>query len=281
MGVGKRPRLALLFFSMALLLHGYSHANSIRSVSVTDNEIIRVKTALGYSTILEFTSRPISAVLGDQDAFKLEYVGKSITIKPLIPRAKSNLFVFTEFEHFNCQIVTGPSESVDYIIRIRAKEPSIEGYTVSHTGAEPVGKTTSMVMTRIQKTGSYDGFSVTVTSTLKSRGPQNPRSVMLIEFDLRTKKKPYAFQPASLGVKQSGRFINLESMYLDHLEITPGGQSVHGKIALLAQDFNSSKPVTLVFAVPDRKSEEKTHRIEVTTVKTAAKKNGNTDGKGK
>src|SRR5260221_731277 len=106
-------RLICLLLCISVPLDSY--AKNLRQLQFNENQVAEIHTALGFSTILEFPSRPISAVLGDQDSFKLEYVGNSITIKPLVAHAKSNLFVFTEFERFNCTLRAGSSDDVDYV----------------------------------------------------------------------------------------------------------------------------------------------------------------------
>ena len=290
---------ALLFFIGLLIsfIPIQALSRSIRTVVTDDTNVTVIHTAVGYSTILEFESKPISAVLGDQDSFKLEYVGNSITIKPLIPRTKSNVFIFTEYARFNCQLVSGPANEVDYIVRIR---PNVKAYPVEVAGAKPLAapppeEPVQFVTKAIHKSASYNGITLTVISVARERDVSKPRSVTLIDFELSSKKSPYAFQAQSIGVKQGGKFLNLESLYLDNLELAPGNLPVRGKLALLSQDFKSSSSVTLVFAVPNSNNPKAIHRIEVSTSKRVNLKPkanemgpalpsgqiGKTDGKGK
>jgi hypothetical protein len=63
-------KLALICgtFGIALLTNStLAYAASIREVKGTNRSLIPIQTALGFSTILEFQSKPLSAVLGDQD----------------------------------------------------------------------------------------------------------------------------------------------------------------------------------------------------------------------
>lgn len=48
----------------------------------------------GFSSILEFEENPTQVVLGDQNLFQVERLGKSIIIKPLTPYATTNMFVY-------------------------------------------------------------------------------------------------------------------------------------------------------------------------------------------
>ena len=85
-------RVAVICAAIGIILLLFARptlAASIREIKGTTRSLIAIQTAIGFSTILEFQSKPLSAVLGDQDGFKLEYVGNSITLKPLIHGAKS------------------------------------------------------------------------------------------------------------------------------------------------------------------------------------------------
>ena len=261
----------VLFLLLSILLFMKSaESKSIRTVTVGEGEVVNVKTSLGYSTLLEFSSKPTSAVLGDQDAFKLEYVGNSLTLKPLLPRAHSNLFIFTEFDRFNCEIRTVSMDQVDYIVRIRAKEKSYPLEEVEH--AE------HFVKTSIQKEATYDGFALKVISQAKEQDLSHPRSVTLIDFELSSTKRAYSFQAGSVGVKQLGKYLRAESIYLDRVDLTPSGGPIHGRIALLSQDFNSRLPVRLLFAVPDVRIPRKAHLIEVSTLRQKRSEQSNKKG---
>ena len=264
----KRPHLywalfcAILGFCLILFSRG-SLAAGVREVKISGDAVIPIRTAPGFSTILEFSSKPISAVLGDQDAFKLEYVGNSITIKPIVERAKSNLFIFTEFDRYNCKLSTVPQRDVDYIVRIKAKrEQTPIGENPGEAGVRsPAIETISIP---IRRSGTYSGFTFSVDRITRDRRSGNPRSAAVIDFTLSSTRKYYAFSPGSLGVKQSGKYLAAESIYLDQLFVAPGSK-VHGKIALLSQDYAANFPLAIVFAVPALKPTRKTHvyRIEV------------------
>ena len=241
-------RVLMRFLLIGVILHSTPlYAQPIRTVEVSEGQVIPINTAIGYSTILEFSSKPISAVLGDQDSFKLEYVANSITIKPLMARARSNLFVFTEFDRFNCKLNTVTGTGVDFIVRIKLKEKS---YPVERANSPAVLPPVTKMMNRVK---TVDGFSLQLHSVTKDREISLPRSVTLIDFEISSQKATYSFQPSSIGVKQLGKFLTIESLYLDSLEISPDSQSVHGKLALLSRDFKPGRAVLLVFAIPDSK----------------------------
>jgi len=108
-----------------ILVPNLTFGKGVRTIEATEDTIIPVKTALGYSTVLSFSTKPNSAILGDQDSFKLEYVGNSITLKPLIAHATSNLFVFTPYERFNITLKTGTPLEADYHLKLTTPRTAI------------------------------------------------------------------------------------------------------------------------------------------------------------
>lgn len=88
----------------------------VRTVEVNADQVVTVKTSLGIATIIQVPDRPNSVVVGDQDSFKVEYLDQAITIKPLSPGAKSNLYVYTDWKRYNIELVTGQQGDADYVV---------------------------------------------------------------------------------------------------------------------------------------------------------------------
>lgn len=65
----------------------------------------------GFSSILEFEESPTQVVLGDQNLFLVERLGKSIIIKPLTPYATTNMFVYFKAKDTKLFILTASEES--------------------------------------------------------------------------------------------------------------------------------------------------------------------------
>lgn len=260
-----------------------SYAKTIRQIEADESKVVGIHTALGYSTIVEFTSKPISAVLGDQDAFKLEYVGNSITVKPLVAHARSNLFVFTEYDRFNCTLLTGNPAEVDYIVKVTAPHPSYPVQAVGQVRNDEGPAAPTIHSKAVNKAAAFGGFVLKIASVAHVPGGAQGRAVTIIEVELSSKHDAYQFSGASVGVRQARQFLNIESLYLDALEIGPRNQAVHGKIVLLDQDIRKSMPLAVVFAVPAKKSTKNrkgtTHRLEVTLGSTASDKSTKSGGK--
>lgn len=65
----------------------------------------------GFSSILEFEESPTQVVLGDQNLFLVERLGKSIVIKPLTPYATTNMFVYFKAKDTKLFILTASEEA--------------------------------------------------------------------------------------------------------------------------------------------------------------------------
>ncbi len=65
----------------------------------------------GFSSILEFEESPTQVVLGDQNLFLVERLGKSVVIKPLTAYATTNLFVYFKEKATKLFILTASEEA--------------------------------------------------------------------------------------------------------------------------------------------------------------------------
>lgn len=109
----------------ALFLYIFaSHADAsrVRTVEVQKDQIVTVKTAIGVATIIQVPDHPTSLVVGDSEAFKIEYLDQAITIKPVRSNAKSNLYIYTDWRRFSVQLVTSTEAAADYIVYLRGKQ---------------------------------------------------------------------------------------------------------------------------------------------------------------
>ena len=87
--------MAFYIHLLALLLASSSFAN-VKTVTPKTDEILEIKTALGIATIIQVPDSVQQAIVGDQSAYRIEYVDKAVTIKPLRYGAKTNLYLFTQ-----------------------------------------------------------------------------------------------------------------------------------------------------------------------------------------
>lgn len=111
-------RIAFAIHLAALLLASVTFAN-IKNVTPKTDEIIEIKTALGIATIIQMPEAIQSAIMGDQSAYRIEYVGGAVTIKPLRGGAKTNLYLFTKDRRYNLRLTIVPQNIAYYIVYIR------------------------------------------------------------------------------------------------------------------------------------------------------------------
>ncbi|MCC7406397.1 MAG: hypothetical protein IT288_18530 [Bdellovibrionales bacterium] len=65
----------------------------------------------GFSSILEFEEAPTQVVLGDQNLFQVEKLERSIVIKPLVPYATTNMFVYFKKKEARLFILTASEDN--------------------------------------------------------------------------------------------------------------------------------------------------------------------------
>ena len=169
--------LSMYFLALFTLNWGITDAlgGQVRSVEISPNTITSIRTAPGYSTVIEFQSKPTQAVLGDQDAFHLEYIGNSITLKPVLPNAKSNLFIYTDYDRFTFFVSTVPAAQADYVVRVEHRPKKTEP-PPRNDSKPPIKK---VLLNR--SASSKNGFKLIarefeVSTDSKSLGKTNPLS---------------------------------------------------------------------------------------------------------
>ena len=65
----------------------------------------------GFSSILEFEEAPTQVVLGDQNLFQVEKLERAIVIKPLVPYATTNMFVYFKKKETRLFILTASEDN--------------------------------------------------------------------------------------------------------------------------------------------------------------------------
>jgi hypothetical protein len=108
-----------MIFALFLFLNSISPASSVRDLLLKPSDVGIIHTARGYSTVIQLQSKPLNVVLGDQSAFRIEYINDSITVKPLRSNSKSNLFIYTDKERYNLTVVSGSQAVVDYVVKLK------------------------------------------------------------------------------------------------------------------------------------------------------------------
>lgn len=147
-------RVALIIHATALLLASISFAN-VKSFSPKSDEIVEIKAGLGIATIVHVPDTIQSAIIGDQTAYRIEYVDHAVTIKPLRYGAKTNLYLFTKEQRFNLRLEVVPQNQAYYIVYIKKTMPGTSVRWIPH-GKVVSGSGLQLKLSKIGFTN--DGF---------------------------------------------------------------------------------------------------------------------------
>lgn len=246
-----------LFFTVLVTT---AFAKPTRTLEMSETDIGQVHAALGYSTIIQFDARPTSAVLGDQDAFKVEYVGTSLTIKPLVPGARTNLFVFTDYERFSFRLITGVSAQVDYVVRVKRKKSKSASSSYEETSYGEDAESEKMNTVKVNRTANCGSTFLAVESFAYPVG--KPWAVVNFAVSQRAKGKGFEFKPESLVLVKGKELVPIETLYLETASIPANDTAVKGSLLVRRENPKSSSSLTLVFT-PEHLKENRCAPLKV------------------
>jgi hypothetical protein len=201
-------------------------STKVRRVQMQSDQIATVQTALGIATIIQVPDRPNSVVVGDAEAFKVEYLDQAITIKPLRFGAKSNLYVYTDYRRFNVQLVIGPENSSDYVVYLENAKEKVK----------PTKPT--LVWMPYKNHLRNDALTLEIKRLGRTRD-----NVLVVEFLIRGMKKE-SLKPDSIWLTQGSATRPIHNLFLSGLEVRPG-QNVEGLMQVLLTDVDTTEPLRL------------------------------------
>ena len=224
----KTKLLTILAFS--LLAWKSDAAQRVRRVPVQGDQIVTVSTSIGIATIIQVPDRPNSVVVGDQDAFKVEYLDSAITIKPLSSGAKSNLYIYTDWRRFNVELVSGAEATADYVVYLDIPREKPE------TKVSP--KDAGVKWTDFKNLLRNDNLVLNVKRVGRTKD-----GTLLIEFSATSTKKE-AFKPEWIWISQNGVTKPIHNLFMSALEVTPQ-QTLLGVLQLREADLNVNESIKL------------------------------------
>src|SRR6185312_9444193 len=141
-----------------------------RTAEVSMDELITIKGAVGIATIIQIPEGVQSVITGDSGAFKIEYLDRAITIKPIRYGAKTNLYVNTQTHRYNLRLTTVNQDQSDYVVYIKDRILKTKN-SVLWTDYKRVseGKNLTLITKRLGRT--KDGFLL-LDFSLKSKSSQ-------------------------------------------------------------------------------------------------------------
>lgn len=218
----------LLLLALILAAANINASQRVRRVEVHADQIVTVKTSLGIATIIQVPDRPNSVVVGDQDAFKVEYLDQAITIKPLSGGSKSNLYIYTDWKRYNVELISGTEAAADYVVYLETpKENSI------------VSKVKSNISwMKFSNTLRNDNLTLNVNRVGKTK-----EGIFLVEFTITSKTKE-TFKPDWLWLTQEKAVKPIHNLFLSALEVTPQ-RSLSGVLQLKETEIDPGQPMRL------------------------------------
>lgn len=211
------------FFSLTILISVATVAlatTKVRRVVVNGDQIVTVKTALGIATIIQVPDRPNSVVVGDQDAFKVEYLDQAVTIKPLQPKAKTNIYIYTDWKRYNVELISGSESTSDYVVYLENPKEKIE--------------TSDIKWIDFGKSFRNGDITLEIKRVAKRRN-----GILQIEFYLTSDKKQN-FNPEWIWLTQKGKTRPIHNFLLTSVEIVPHSK-VQGILQIKASDIECNE----------------------------------------
>lgn len=222
--------ITLLMFSL-MAFHSNASAR-VRRVAVQGDQIVTVRTSIGIATIIQVPDRPNSVVVGDQDAFKVEYLDQAITIKPLSHGSKSNLYIYTDWKRFNVELVSGAEAVADYVVYLdnpKAKMPDS-----THSSKPDLG----ISWTNFKNVLRNESLQLDVKRLGRTKD-----GILLVEFNV-TSKVRQSFKPEWMWLSQNGATKPIHNLFLSALEVSPQ-RPISGVMQLREIDLSLIEPMRL------------------------------------
>ncbi len=206
--------MAIAIHLAALLLASVSFAN-IKTITPKSDEIIEIKAGLGIATIIQIPDTIQSAIMGDQTAYRIEYVDKAVTIKPLRFGARTNLYLITKDRRYNLKLSVVPQNQAYFIVYV--KKPEI-GSSVKWTTQGKVLSNNDLYLKLIKSAVTSDDF-------------------LLLDLTI-TARKSLKIQASDFWIYEGSESKVIHSLFLSKTELKKDQKSSVG-ISLKKADFGN------------------------------------------
>ena len=195
----------------------------IRERIMKVDDILIVNTGLGIATIIQIPETIQSMIIGDQSAFKVEFVDRAVTIKPLRFGAKTNLYLITASRRYDLKLQSVTQDLADYVVYVKQAKigEDVKWRPLVHNGEN------DHIKFSINRIGTTtDGFIV-IEGLLTSRNGEGS-----------------TFAPKDFWVLQSGQSRTINSLYLSDLNVSKGKPVVIG-LSIAKSDLVSNVPIAI------------------------------------
>lgn len=206
------------------MLWGSMSLAQVRKVMMKPDEILTVKAALGIATIIQLPETIQSAIIGDQSGFKVEYLDRAVTIKPLRWGVKTNLYLVTEKRRYNLKLLTLAQNTADYIVYIKSPEQA----------------SISTKWTTIEKSQEYDFAKLSI-----ERVGVTASGFILIDAKISIDStQDLRIKPEDFEVRQEGSSKVINGLFLSDTKVTKKDPVIVG-LSLSKTDLTTKKSLTL------------------------------------
>lgn len=221
-----RTQLYILSFLILCLISGKTYAKRIKDHHLKKDTITNVYTAPGYTTLIELPTKPTRVVVGDQNSFKIEFVGKNLAVKPLAENIRTNLFIFTKDKQFQCTLISGPVSKLQYLVRLNNKTAQIKNITLTRKRKQ--------VHLRLHQYKRFNG----------SRRRE-------IKFEIQNRRKEaITVNPKHFNIRANKKLLPISSIYIDKFDIPPG-ESVSAKIVFIKGNSKHKESIQFIISLND------------------------------
>ncbi len=99
----------------------YLQPNKVLYEDPQEDDVLKINTSIGYTTVLEFPDKPSMVTTGDSSLLQIEVPrnSRNVLIKALRDEGETNLFVFTPHQRFNYKVIVGNTQNVDYVVDVK------------------------------------------------------------------------------------------------------------------------------------------------------------------
>lgn len=212
-----------------------------RTLSLKEGELAPIYVSPRFSTILQFDAHPEPGLIGDQDAFKVEYMRNLVAIKPLTSRGKTNLFIFTKEGQFNFQLIASGEnhDNVVYVKRAGGQTPE------KLLTTERVVLVDDLMTKKLSKAVQRKNAKFTVISVAAPKS----KSTLVIKFEIERKQtgKDELFKIAkeNISAKQKGVSLLIENIYLENSRPDKSLYLAKGLLLLRSDGVKPTIPIDL------------------------------------
>lgn len=212
-----------------------------KTIALKEGELAPIYVSPRFSTILQFDEHPEPGLIGDQDAFKVEYMRNLVAIKPLVSKGKTNLFIFTKEGQFNFQLIASIEnhDNVVYVKRAGSQTPE------KLLTTERVVLVDDLITKKLSKAVQRKNAKFTVISLAAPKS----KSTLVIKFELERRQpgKDDLFKIAkeNISAKQKGVSLLIENIYLENSRPDKTMYLTRGLLLLRSDGVKPTIPIDL------------------------------------